>query len=417
MSKIITVPTFLYVLFNNIRMYAQKAAPRPDSYVPTGPKPVFLRSNDVRNIDEKPLAGEELYLSVANTVQKDNIVGIQQIRNLWRIYLNSHDDRVRVITDGLVIRGTVAPVHDVNPFTRAKEENVTKLTIKDIPLSLSDEVIRAELEAQKYEVKGKIVRQKLRVNGQLINCLNGDRVVYIRPPSQPLPRKVVFASSFMARIFHLGQPQTVLTCSRCLQTGHHVSTCNADVRCRRCKESGHLQSSCPTTMRDLRNPDVATAANEIHADRHDDTPLDDKQTNSRSSKSDGIEGSKSPRQTTLADFIVHAPQDVANENVSDVADSGHGGRRETVVTRSAKRLGATSSTGAASATDERASSQDEGESDAAAHGSDSDSRESSSGGEDEQPLRVEPTRKPVKTPVKTSRKSANTKNKKSTKKK
>ena len=264
MSKIITVP-----------MYAQKAAPRPDSYIPTGPMPVFLRSTDVRNIDEKPLAGEELYLSVANTVQKDNIVGIQQIRNLWRIYLNSHDDRVRVITDGLVIRGTVAPVHDT------KEKNITKLTIKDIPLSLSDDVIRAELEAKKYEVKGTIVRQKLRVNGQLINCVNGDRVVYIRPPSQPLPRKVAFASTFMARIFHLGQPQTALTCSRCLQTGHHVST-YADVRCRRCKESGHLQSSCPTTRRELRNPDVATAANEIHADRHDDIPLDDRQTNWRS---------------------------------------------------------------------------------------------------------------------------------------
>ena len=103
MSKIITVPTCCLV-----KMYAQKAAPRPDSYTPTGPKPVFLRSTDVRNIDEKPLAGEELYLSVANTVQKDKIVGIQQIRNLWRIYLTSHDDRVRVITDGLVIRGAVA---------------------------------------------------------------------------------------------------------------------------------------------------------------------------------------------------------------------------------------------------------------------------------------------------------------------
>ena len=53
------------------------------------------------------------------------------------------------------------------------------------------------------------------------------------------------------------------------------------------------------------------------------------------------------------------------------------------------------------------------ESDAAAHGSDSDSRESSSGGEDEQPLRVESRRKLVMT----SRKSANTKNKKPTKKK
>ena len=46
-------------------------------------------------------------------------------------------------------------------WTRSREENLTKLTIKDIPLSLSDDVIRAEQEAKKYEVKGTIVRQKV----------------------------------------------------------------------------------------------------------------------------------------------------------------------------------------------------------------------------------------------------------------
>ena len=69
-------------------MYAEKAAPRPSSYVPKGPKPVFVRGTDVRNIDNKALYGEELYLSVASAVQRDNIILIQQIRNLWRIYLS-----------------------------------------------------------------------------------------------------------------------------------------------------------------------------------------------------------------------------------------------------------------------------------------------------------------------------------------
>ena len=32
--------------------------------------------------------------------------------------------RVRVITDGHVIRGAVAPVHDVNPFTRGKSNQI-----------------------------------------------------------------------------------------------------------------------------------------------------------------------------------------------------------------------------------------------------------------------------------------------------
>ena len=57
-----------------ITMYADKAAHRP---VPTGPKPVFLRVTDVRNTDRKALSGEELYLSIANTVYQGNIVGVQ----------------------------------------------------------------------------------------------------------------------------------------------------------------------------------------------------------------------------------------------------------------------------------------------------------------------------------------------------
>lgn len=64
--------------------------------------------------------------------------------NLWRIYLSRHEDRVRLITDGLVFRVAMAPVHDVNPLTREKDENMTILMIKDVPLSLSDEVIRSE---------------------------------------------------------------------------------------------------------------------------------------------------------------------------------------------------------------------------------------------------------------------------------
>ena len=137
---------------------------------------------------------------------------------------------------------------------------------KDIPLSLNDDVIRAEFEARKYEVKGAIVRQKLWVNGQLTNCFNGDRVVYIRPPSQPLPQKVTFTNTFVARVFHPGQPQTILTCSKCLQTGHHVSTCTNDVRCRRCKQCGHMQNDCPASAPDLHNP-MATAAEETRSDR------------------------------------------------------------------------------------------------------------------------------------------------------
>ena len=95
------------------------------------------------------------------------------------------------------MRGAKVPVFDKNPFLREGNENVWKLTVKDIPLSVADSVIKHELEAMKCKVTGKIVRQRLRVNRQLTNCLNGDRVLYIEPS---LDRHVKI-TSFRARIF------------------------------------------------------------------------------------------------------------------------------------------------------------------------------------------------------------------------
>ena len=118
-----------------------------------------------------------------------------------------------------------------------------------MPLSVNDELIVREIEGWKYTVRGKVIRQRLRVNGQLINCLNGDRAVYIDPPRQPLPRHVSIAS-FKARIFHHGQvtEASLATCSRCLVTGHHASTCSKPFVCKTCRQPGHRAFEC--TVRD-----------------------------------------------------------------------------------------------------------------------------------------------------------------------
>ena len=143
-------------------------------------------------------------VALAKTLNTDNILGIQQIRRLWRIYMNSHEDRVKQISNGLFIRGVSIAVYDVNPFTRSKDKNLTRVTIKDVPLSVSEKVIRSKIENLKCQIQGDIYRQKLRVNGQLTN---GDRVLYITPPSQPLPRKLSFGNNFMGRgrVSHPGQ--------------------------------------------------------------------------------------------------------------------------------------------------------------------------------------------------------------------
>lgn len=307
-------------------MYAEKTAPRPDAFLPTGPKPVFLRENDVQDTDKKALTGEELYIALAKGGKRDKIAGIQRIRSLWRIYLTCPKERIRLISNGLGVRGAIAPVYDLNPFTREKEDNLTRVTIKDIPLSVDDDVIRSELQARKSEVVGSIIRQKLRVNGQLTSCLNGDRVLYIRPPSQPLPRKLVFVSSFVARIYHLGQPLSA-TCSKCLQAGHHVSTCTNDVRCRQCKESGHIQSACPEGSNMLRNAmatNDASSANDHNDHRDHDVATPQVDAEGKSAPHDQAKMSKereATRQTSLEDFIANVRHGVQRKDKAPEADA------------------------------------------------------------------------------------------------
>ena len=65
-------------------------------------------------------------------------------------------------------------------------------------------------------------------------------------------------ASFKARIFHDGQISgaSLATCSRCLETGHHASTCVKPFVCKRCKGTGHKSYECEAS-RD-QTPSVGT---------------------------------------------------------------------------------------------------------------------------------------------------------------
>ena len=149
-----------------------------NGFTPKGPKPVFIQIRDIPK-GAAPITGEQLYICLTKIVPTEEITGVQRIGALWRVYLNSHDSRVKLISKGLEIRGVTVPVYDTNPFTQAKNEHLTRVTIKDVPLSVNDELISLTLARMKCQIRGEIMRQKLRVYGHLISCLNGDRVCYI----------------------------------------------------------------------------------------------------------------------------------------------------------------------------------------------------------------------------------------------
>ncbi|XP_071478309.1 uncharacterized protein [Diadema antillarum] len=230
--------------------YGEKAAYAFPSAKPEeqlGGKPVFLKNKDIPSASEKGMSNEDMYKCLIRSVQGREIKGIQRIRGLWRLYVENRESRMKLITNGLNIRNANVAVYDQNPFITAGKENSLRLLIRDIPLSVLDTVITDELEKCKHKVLGAPIRERLRVDGLLTDCLTGNRIVYIQHPSKPLPRDMNFGI-FKARVYHYGQivppARANLMCSRCLNAGHHRSQCSNPIVCRRCKQPGHLQQEC-----------------------------------------------------------------------------------------------------------------------------------------------------------------------------
>ena len=211
-------------------------------------KPVFLKHNEIPNVKESDLLSPEVYKAILKTIPSSEIKGIQRVGGLWRLYTEHEDSRVALLTNGINLRNACITTYDINPFLPVRDDSLLRLTIKDIPLSVSNTVIVDELEKRQYKVglSGKVIFQKLRVDGRLTNCLTGDRVIFIEKPESSLPRSMTFGN-FRGKVFHMNQLSKdvrSVVCSNCLATGHHRSTCNKPIVCRSCRAEGHLQREC-----------------------------------------------------------------------------------------------------------------------------------------------------------------------------
>ena len=222
-------------------------------------KPVFVKHRDIPETVERAFHTEDMYKTLCRTVSSKEISGIQKIKGLWRLYIETQKARIDLITQGLKIRNVQVAVYDSNPFL-SHDEDTIRVLVKDIPLSASDTMITDELEKRKYNPVGKIIHQRLRVDGKLTDCLTGDRVLYLKKPSQSLPRFITFGL-FRARVFHPGQlpPESSVTCSRCLSVGHHRSNCTKDVICKHCNRSGHIARDCKEDFPPLPSQSVHVA--------------------------------------------------------------------------------------------------------------------------------------------------------------
>lgn len=237
-------------------------------------KPIFLKETDIfgtaKITKEQWLTNVELYKSLGAEIPVEAILGIQRAGSLWRLYIEDITNRIRLLSKGVSLRGMNIPLYEKNPYIPDRTDQL-RVRIKNVPLSADDSIIVKTLKDSGCVLVENPSREKLRVDGKLTNCETGDRIVFIRPRKEPLP-KVMKIGIFRATVIHAGQTVSTKTqaCGKCLQTSHRTSECMNDWVCKRCKISGHKSGDCPMTTADTDDTSQKEAEQsvaEIEADR------------------------------------------------------------------------------------------------------------------------------------------------------
>lgn len=309
---------------------------------------VFLRESSVFG-SRKPtknewITHEELYKAIATQIDETHITGLQRVRGLWRIYVDNLNDKVKLMADGVPLRGKTVPVLNTNP-QRLDSEGTTRIRIKNIPLSADDGAISRVLTLRGVDVI-KCFREKIRINGRLTNCENGDRIVIVKSTSlqEALPNSMTFGL-FTARVFHAGQKTgspVDIKCTKCLQVGHRANQCSNDWVCRQCNKPGHKQAQCgildTCSMADHSDSSETEDEGESENDSPNQTPkpAHDTQTESRKQRKDtsphtqtGGRSTSKPgsRQQSIDRFVTTATSEIAGTETPNKGKRGNAPER------------------------------------------------------------------------------------------
>ncbi|CAC5358908.1 unnamed protein product [Mytilus coruscus] len=151
-------------------------------------KPVVVEESDVFSYFHKEatrslfITISEMYKAVGAVVPDRSVMGLQRIKGLWRIYLDTLKDQECLLSEGLEIRGKSISIYSINPRVRIQENSTdVKIRIKDVPLSADDGHILRALEGYNCVIM-KHLRERLRYKGMISNCQTGERIVYCEDP-------------------------------------------------------------------------------------------------------------------------------------------------------------------------------------------------------------------------------------------
>lgn len=208
-------------------------------------KPVYLRDREIQ-CGSTRISDFDLSMSVTKSIS--DLTCVQKDRDLWRIYVKSKESRSKILTEGIDIRNTNVKVYDTNPYSAGlndPSDNVIKITVKGVPLSVDDNEVLNMLKNFNVSFTSDIKYEKIRhpVTRKMTSILNGNRFIYVKALDEGvfLPRTSTCAG-LRCSIYHHGQPSTKHNphCTNCWEDTHFTRDCPNNKRCKVCKHEGHL---------------------------------------------------------------------------------------------------------------------------------------------------------------------------------
>ncbi len=187
--------------------------------------PLYIKNRDLKTSSGERVETYDICKSLSNIVGTRNVDGVQLVRGLWKVYVKTLASRMELLSKGISVNGISVTMFDTNPFVREfdNQEQVEKITIKDLPLSLDNDKIKEFLNSHEGLVlKSGIRYGKVRdENGSWSDFKNGDRFVYALAPIIPTIKRDSRIDDHPCRIFHSSQESI---CKSCKETGHKTGS-------------------------------------------------------------------------------------------------------------------------------------------------------------------------------------------------
>lgn len=201
-------------------------------------KPVYLKYKEIQ-CGQNRISDYDLSIAVSNII--NDVKCVQKDRDLWRIYVDSTESRSQLLAQGIDLRNTNIRVYDTNPYSAgisSPSENVLKITVKGVPLSVDDNEVIKMLNDFNVSFTSELKYENIRhpITRKMTCILNGNRFIYAKSLAEGtfLPRTATCAG-LRCFIYHYGQPSAKRTprCTNCWEEHHFSKTAltQKDARC------------------------------------------------------------------------------------------------------------------------------------------------------------------------------------------